>query len=229
MGWRRTDKIMSDNISKSAPKGNIKFSITLSEEQKLAKAQILNHPYNFIIGKAGSGKTLLAVQVALDMFFKRTVNQIVITRPTVSNEDNGYLPGSLNEKMEPWLVPIRSNMRKVYNKPAILEKMENDENIELVSLSHFRGRTFENACVIIDEFQNLTKQQLGMVLGRLGKGSTMILTGDPQQIDLKFNNDSAIHDVPKVKDSNFVHAITLTDNHRHAALNEVLRLLQSYS
>jgi len=220
---------MSDNISKSAPKGNIKFSITLSEEQKLAKAQILNHPYNFIIGKAGSGKTLLAVQVALDMFFKRTVNQIVITRPTVSNEDNGYLPGSLNEKMEPWLVPIRSNMRKVYNKPAILEKMENDENIELVSLSHFRGRTFENACVIIDEFQNLTKQQLGMVLGRLGKGSTMILTGDPQQIDLKFNNDSAIHDVPKVKDSNFVHAVTLTDNHRHAALNEVLRLLQSYS
>ena len=87
------------------------------------------------------GKTLLAVQVALDMFFKRNVNQIIITRPTVSNEDNGYLPGSLDEKMEPWLVPIRSNMRKVYNKPQILEKMENDDNIELVSLSHFRGRT----------------------------------------------------------------------------------------
>ena len=107
--------------------------------------------------------------------------------------------------MEPWLVPIRSNMRKVYNKPAILEKMENDENIELVSLSHFRGRTFENSCVIIDEFQNLTKQQLGMVLGRLGKGSTMILTGDPQQIDLKFSNDSAIHEVPKLKPSQYVY------------------------
>ena len=156
---------MAENITKNPPKGNIKFSITLSEEQKLAKAEILNHPYNFIIGKAGSGKTLLAVQVALDMFFKRNVNQIIITRPTVSNEDNGYLPGSLDEKMEPWLVPIRSNMRKVYNKPNILEKMENDDNIELVSLSHFRGRTFENACVIVDEFQNLTKQQLGMVLG----------------------------------------------------------------
>jgi len=220
---------MPDNKDKNPPKGNIRFNITLSEEQKLAKAEILNHPYNFIIGKAGSGKTLLAVQVALDMFFKRNVNQIIITRPTVSNEDNGYLPGSLDEKMEPWLVPIRSNMRKVYNKPNILEKMENDENIELVSLSHFRGRTFENACVIIDEFQNLTKQQLGMVLGRLGKNSTMILTGDPQQIDLKFGNDSAIHDVPKVKDSKFVHAVTLKDNHRHSALNEVLRLLQSYS
>ena len=220
---------MADNIKKNPPKGKIKFNITLSDEQKDAKSNILYHPYNFLMGKAGSGKTLLAVQVALDMFFTRQVNKIVITRPTVSNEDNGYLPGSLNEKMEPWLVPIRSNMRKVYNKPAILEKMENDENIELVSLSHFRGRTFENACVIIDEFQNLTKQQLGMVLGRLGKGSTMILTGDPQQIDLKFSNDSAIHEVPKLKPSQYVYQIALLDNHRHEALNELLKLLHEYA
>ena len=218
-----------ENITKKPPRGKIKFNITLSEEQKESKSNILTHPYNFVMGKAGSGKTLLAVQVALDMFFTRQVNKIVITRPTVSNEDNGYLPGSLNEKMEPWLVPIRSNMRKVYNKPAILEKMENDENIELVSLSHFRGRTFENSCVIIDEFQNLTKQQLGMVLGRLGKGSTMILTGDPQQIDLKFSNDSAIHEVPKLKPSQFVFSISLLDNHRHEALNELLKLLNEYS
>ena len=220
---------MADNITKKPPRGKVKFNITLSEEQKESKSNILTHPYNFIMGKAGSGKTLLAVQVALDMFFTRQVNKIVITRPTVSNEDNGYLPGSLNEKMEPWLVPIRSNMRKVYNKPAILEKMENDENIELVSLSHFRGRTFENSCVIIDEFQNLTKQQLGMVLGRLGKGSTMILTGDPQQIDLKFSNDSAIHEVPKLKPSQYVYQIALLDNHRHEALNELLKLLHEYA
>jgi phosphate starvation-inducible PhoH-like protein len=220
---------MADNITKKPPRGKVKFEITLSEEQKESKSNILTHPYNFVMGKAGSGKTLLAVQVALDMFFTRQVNKIVITRPTVSNEDNGYLPGSLNEKMEPWLVPIRSNMRKVYNKPAILEKMENDENIELVSLSHFRGRTFENSCVIIDEFQNLTKQQLGMVLGRLGKGSTMILTGDPQQIDLKFSNDSAIHEVPKLKPSQYVYQIALLDNHRHEALNELLKLLHEYA
>ena len=121
------------------------------------------------------------------MFFKRRVNKIIITRPTVSTEDNGFLPGSEKEKMEPWIVPIKSNMRKIYNKPLILEKMEKNEDIELVSLAHFRGRTFDNACVIVDEFQNLTKQQLSMVLGRLGKKSTMILTGDPQQIDLKVN------------------------------------------
>ena len=220
---------MAENITKNPPMGKIKFNITLSQEQKEAKSNILTHPYNFIMGKAGSGKTLLAVQVALDMFFTRQVNKIIITRPTVSNEDNGYLPGSLNEKMEPWLVPIRSNMRKVYNKPAILEKMENDENIELVSLSHFRGRTFENAIVIVDEFQNLTKQQLSMVLGRLGKGSTMILCGDPQQIDLKFPNDSAINEVAKVKESKYVFSVNLLDNHRHASLDEILRLLQNYA
>ena len=220
---------MPENIEKTPPKGKIKFDLNLSEEQKDAKSNILYHPYNFIMGKAGSGKTLLAVQVALDMYFTRQVNKIVITRPTVSNEDNGYLPGSLSEKMEPWLVPIRSNMRKVYNKPHILEKMEKEENIELVSLSHFRGRTFDNACVIVDEFQNLTKPQLGMVLGRLGKLSTMILTGDPQQIDLKFNNDSAIHDVPKLKGSEHVYQTVLKDNHRHEALNEILKLLYEYN
>ena len=192
-------------MDKTPPKGKIKFDLTLSEEQKEAKSNILFHPYNFVMGKAGSGKTLLAVQVALDMFFTRQVNKIVITRPTVSNEDNGYLPGSLNEKME------------------------RDENIELVSLAHFRGRTFDNAVVIVDEFQNLTKPQLGMVLGRLGKGSTMILTGDPQQIDLKFSNDSAIHEVPKVKDSQYVYTIQLKDNHRHEALDELLNLLNAYN
>ena len=219
---------MPENVEKKTPKGNIKFSITLSDEQKVSKAQILNHPFSFIIGQAGSGKTLLACQVGLDMFFKRTVNKIVVTRPTVSNEDNGFLPGTLEEKMEPWLVPIKSNMRKVYNKPAILDKMMVDEQIELVSLSHFRGRTFENSIVIVDEFQNLTKQQLLMVLGRVGKGSTMILCGDPQQIDLKFRNDSAIHEVPKLKGSKWVYDVVLKDNHRHESLNDILRLLTEY-
>ena len=215
----------TQNKEKTPPKTDVKFSITLSEEQKFAKAKILETPFNFILGKAGSGKTLLAVQVALDMFFKRKINKIIITRPTVSNEDNGFLPGSLSEKMEPWLVPLRSNMRKVYNKPDILEKMEKEENIELVSLAHFRGRTFDHAVCIVDEFQNLTKQQLQMVLSRLGKESIMILTGDRYQIDLKFANDSAVHEVPKLTKSKYVNEIILLDNHRHEALDEILKLL----
>jgi phosphate starvation-inducible PhoH-like protein len=215
----------TQNKDKTPPKNSVKFSISLSEEQKQAKALILEKPFNFILGKAGSGKTLLAVQVALDMFFKRQINKIIITRPTVSNEDNGFLPGSLAEKMEPWIVPIQSNMRKVYNKPEILEKMEREENIELVSLAHFRGRTFDNAVCIVDEFQNLTKQQLQMVLSRLGKESIMILCGDRYQIDLKFRNDSAVHEVAKLTKSEHVNEIILQDNHRHSALNEILRLL----
>ena len=213
------------NTSKMPPKTDIKFSLTLSEEQKAAKSLIMETPFNFILGKAGSGKTLLAVQIALDMYFKRRINKIVITRPTVSNEDNGFLPGSLAEKMDPWLVPIRSNMRKVYNKPDILDKMEKEENIELVSLTHFRGRTFDDSVCIVDEFQNLTKQQLQMVLSRLGKNSIMILCGDRYQIDLKFQNDSAIHEVPKIKPSKYVNEIILTDNHRHESLDEILNLL----
>lgn len=217
------------NKDKTPPKTDVKFSISLSEEQREAKAQIIKTPFNFILGQAGSGKTLLAVQIALDMFFKRQVNKIIITRPTVSNEDNGFLPGSLAEKMDPWLVPLRSNMRKVYNKPEVLDKMEKEENIELVSLAHFRGRTFDGAICIVDECQNLTKQQLQMVLSRLGKDSIMILTGDKHQIDLKFKNDSAIHDIPKITKSQFVNEIILKDNHRHEALTEVLRLLnESY-
>ena len=214
-----------ENINKKSPKGSIKFSLTLSDEQKEAKSQILKYPFSFVIGKAGSGKTLLAVQIALDMFFKRQYNKIIITRPTISTEDNGFLPGSEKEKMEPWLVPIRSNMRKVYNKPEILDKMEKSEAIELVSLAHFRGRTFDNAVVIVDEFQNLTRAQLAMVLGRLGKDSMMILCGDNQQIDLKDVNYSAIHEVAKIINSDFVYKVILKDNHRHQALNQVLDLL----
>jgi len=214
-----------NNKEKTPPKGTVRFSLSLSSEQKAAKTEILKHPFNFVVGKPGSGKTLLAVQIALDQFFKKQCNKIIITRPTVSTEDNGFLPGSEREKMEPWLVPIRSNMRKVYNKPEKLDSMEKDESIELVSLAHFRGRTFEDSVCIIDEFQNLTKSQLSMVLSRLGKNSTMIFTGDNQQIDLKDKNYSAIHEVPKISTSKFVYKSLLTDNHRHEAIDAVFELL----
>ena len=217
-----------ENKLKTPPKGSVKFSISLSAEQKVAKTQILKHPFNFIIGKAGSGKTLLAVQVALDMFFKKQINKIIITRPTISTEDNGFLPGSEREKMEPWLVPIRSNMRKVYNKLEKLERMEKSEEIELVSLAHFRGRTFDNAVVIVDEFQNLSRSQLSMAIGRLGKDSKLIFCGDSYQIDLRDKNWSAYHDMSKLVNSKYVHKTVLEDSHRHSAIDDLLELLNGY-
>jgi len=217
-----------ENKQKKPPRGNVRFSISLSDEQKKAKEQIIEHAYSFVVGKAGSGKTLLAVQIALDMHFKRQYNKIVITRPTVATEDNGFLPGSEKEKMEPWLVPIVSNMKKVYNKEDKIQKMMDMGDIELVSLSHFRGRTFDNSVVIVDEFQNLTKAQLNMCLGRLGKESIMIFCGDYQQIDLRDENYSAINEVAKIKDSEYVFKVVLEDNHRHPAVDDVLRLLTGY-
>ena len=216
------------NKEKTPPKGSIRFSLSLSPEQKKAKTEILKHPYNFVVGNAGSGKTLLAVQIALDLLFKRQVNKIIITRPTVSTEDNGFLPGSEHEKMEPWLVPIRSNMRKVYNKPLILQKLEKEEKIELVSLAHFRGRTFDDSVVIVDEYQNLTKSQLAMCIGRLGKESKMIFCGDSYQIDLRDKQHSAFHDMSKLVPSKHVFKTTLKDSHRHQAINELLELLNGY-
>jgi phosphate starvation-inducible PhoH-like protein len=162
------------------------------------------------------------------MYFKRQYNKIVITRPTVSTEDNGFLPGTEKEKLEPWLVPIMSNMRKVYNKPEKLKTMVDNEEIELVSLTHFRGRTFDEAIVIVDEFQNLTKAQLRMAIGRLGKNSVMILCGDNQQVDLKDSFNSAIDDIAKVEQSEYVFKVVLEDNHRHKAIDNVLKLLTGY-
>lgn len=217
-----------DNKQKRTPKGDVKFNISLSEEQREAKAEMLNHAFSFVVGKAGSGKTLLAVQVALDMFFKREYNKIIITRPTIATEDNGFLPGDEKDKLEPWLVPIMSNMRKVYNKPEKIKAMVDNEEVELVSLAHFRGRTFDNAVVIIDEFQNLTKSQFRMALGRLGKNSMMIFCGDFQQIDLPNPLNSAIDDVAKIRESKHVYKIVLEDNHRHKAIDDVLNLLTGY-
>lgn len=216
---------MFENELKKKPKTDIKFNIQLNEEQKQAKEGILNKAVSFIHGKPGSGKTLLGVQIALDLLFNKKIEKIVITRPTISTEDNGFLPGSLEEKLEPWLVPIRDNMRKVYNKPDQLQKLEQEHKIEIVSLTHFRGRTFDNAVCIIDEYQNLTKEQLKMAIGRLGKESKMIFCGDNSQIDLKRKTESAIHEIPKLQNCKFVFIKELLENHRHEAVIEILRLL----
>lgn len=129
-------------------KKEIKFDIQLTEEQKLAKEKILSTPYSFLTGAAGCGKTILATQIACDLYFKKVADRIIITRPTISTEDNGFLPGTLEEKMDPWLVPIRANMRKIYNKPEKLKAMEIDGSLEVVALTHFRGRSQTLDCKV---------------------------------------------------------------------------------
>lgn len=209
---------------KRVPKGPINFKIKLSEEQKEAKGNIINHAYNFIHGEAGCGKTMLACQVALDLVFKREKSKIIITRPSVSTENNGFLPGDLKEKMEPWMVPIKSNLMKLYDSKKI-ESMYEDGTVELIALTHFRGQTFDNAICIVDEYQNLTRGQLQMAIGRLGKDSIMIFCGDPNQIDLPTKNISAVNDIYKISQSQYVYVAELTENHRHPAVSNILKLL----
>jgi len=209
---------------KRVPKGPINFKIKLSEEQKQAKGNIINHAYSFIHGEAGCGKTMLACQVALDLVFKRDKSKIIITRPSVSTENNGFLPGDLKEKMEPWMVPIKSNLLKLYDSKKI-ESMYEDGTVELIALTHFRGQTFDNAICIVDEYQNLTKAQLQMAIGRLGQNSIMIFCGDPNQIDLPTKNISAVNDIYKITASEYVYTVELTENHRHPAVSNILKLL----
>ena len=203
-------------------KNKIQFNLSLNAEQKEVKANILKDTISVLTGKAGSGKTLLATQIALEHLFYREVERIIITRPTVSNEDIGFLPGDIKEKMNPWVAPIHANMYMLYGKPRI-EKLINENTIEIAPISFLRGRTFVNACVIVDEAQNVTKSQMEMILSRLGTNSKMLICGDISQTDLKNKKDSGfpyllnmVNTVPGLG------AYELKTNHRHPIVDSIL-------
>ena len=222
-----TEKL--SNIDKRKPKGAVKFNITLNEEQKSAKAEILENTVTLLKGQAGSGKTLLACQIALDLFFTRQIEKIIITRPNVASADDiGYLPGSMKEKMDPWLAPIYANLYMLYNKPHI-DKLVENQDIEILPFAFVRGRTFVNSCVIVDEAQNVNNNQTEMIVGRLGLNSKMIFCGDTAQIDLKNKKESGI-DFFKILESRVkgVKVIVLSKNHRHPIVPEILHVYKEY-
>jgi len=219
-----------NNTEKRKPKGPVKFHLTLNEEQKLAKADILTNTVTLLKGQAGSGKTLLACQIALDMFFTRQVERIIITRPVVAAADDiGYLPGGLKEKMDPWLAPIYANLYMLYNKETI-DKMVESQDIEILPFAFVRGRTFVNAVVIVDEAQNVNGNQTEMIVGRLGLNSKMIFCGDTSQIDLRNKKEAGI-DFFKTLEARVpgVKVITLLKNHRHPIVPEILNVYKEYN
>ncbi len=214
---------------KKKPKNPIKFRLTLNEEQKEAKQLILSNPVNVLRGSAGSGKTLLAVQIALDLLFTREIERIVITRPTVAKEDIGFLPGDLKEKMDPWLAPIYSNLYMLYEKEKI-DALLADGVIEILPFPFMRGRTLLNACVIVDEAQNVTMSQMEMALGRLGVGSKIIICGDSSQIDLKTKKESGLDFLNTLAARiEQVKVIVLKKNHRHPIVPEILEVYKEYN
>ena len=142
----------------------------------------------FAIGPAGTGKTMIAVQWAINEFKDRLCDKIVITRPAVSvDESHGFLPGDLNQKMEPWTRPIFDVFSDNYCK-AEIERQIREGIVEVAPLAYMRGRTFKNSVIIADEMQNATPSQMKMLLTRIGEGSKMVVTGDLQQADRPSNN-----------------------------------------
>ena len=137
----------------------------------------------FGIGPAGTGKTMLACQVAVQSFFSKEVDKIIVTSPAVSNdEDLGFLPGTLEEKMAPWTRPIFDVFRQYFYANEI-ESMIKEGVIEITPLAYMRGRTFKDAYIIADEMQNATPNQMKMLLTRIGDNSKMVVTGDLAQAD----------------------------------------------
>jgi phosphate starvation-inducible PhoH-like protein len=219
------------NTEKRKPKNPIKFNISLNEEQKQAKSVIIDNanPITLLRGQAGSGKTLLACQIALDMFFNRKIEKIIITRPVVAAADDiGYLPGNIKDKMDPWLAPIYANLYMLYTKESI-DKLIEKQDIEILPFAFVRGRTFVNAIVIVDECQNVNSNQTEMIIGRLGLESKMIFCGDTSQIDLRNKKESGI-DFFKILESRVrgVKVITLKQNHRHPIIPEILDIYKEY-
>ena len=209
---------------KRKPKNPIRFKIQLNEEQKEAKAKILDNTITLLAGAAGSGKTLLACQIALEKLFVKDCEKVIITRPTVSKEEIGFLPGDLREKMDPWVQPIYQNMFLLYDKDKI-EKCISDGLIEIVPVSFMRGRTFVNSVVIVDEAQNVTHEQMEMIVTRIGKGSKMMVCGDDAQVDLKQKRDSGFKFLYKsARKIKGLEAITLKQNHRDDIVEALIDL-----
>jgi phosphate starvation-inducible PhoH-like protein len=179
----------------------------------------------FGIGPAGTGKTLLAVQVAVKYFKEGKIDKIIVTRPAVSvDEDLGFLPGTLEQKMAPWTRPIFDVLREYFNAREI-EGMIEEGIIEIAPLAYMRGRTFKNAFILADEMQNATPNQMKMLLTRIGEGSKMAVTGDLNQAD-RLKDNGLIDFIKQLENKNATRLdivqFTQGDIERHEAVKEVL-------
>jgi phosphate starvation-inducible PhoH-like protein len=200
----------------------------LSQENYLLKLNDPSKMIIFAIGPAGTGKTMLAVQWAIQQLNWGDITKIVITRPAVSvDEQHGFLPGDLNQKMEPWTKPIMDVFAENYSAREI-EHMIREGVIEISPLAYMRGRTFKDSVIIADEMQNATPSQMKMLLTRLGQGSHMVVTGDLQQADRPSNNGlleflGLYNDFNNHRYVDVCH-FTIGDVERHDAVKEILSI-----
>lgn len=216
---------------KKVPKTPIKFNVQLNEEQKKAKTEIYENDIILLKGKAGSSKTMLACNVALDLLFKKQIDRIFVARPSVyaEGEKLGYLPGGINEKLVGLTTPILENMYILYNKIAI-DKLVEEGEITILPVAFMRGLTLQNSCLILDEWQNATYTQTYMALSRMGKGTKIIATGDMAQCDLPNKKDSGFDFFRRLETSGLpkFKIIELLSNHRHDAVEHISKVYDEF-
>tara|TARA_Y100000385_G_scaffold262546_1_gene294285 strand:- start:168 stop:905 length:738 start_codon:yes stop_codon:yes gene_type:complete len=183
----------------------------------------------FASGPAGTGKTMLAVLAALKAFRAGECSKILITRPAVGvdDEQHGFLPGTLDQKMEPWTRPIFDIVEEYY-RPQEVTRLLEEKYIEIAPLAYMRGRTFKNSWIIADEMQNATPSQMKMLLTRLGDNSKMVVTGDTQQADRRAKDNGLLDFQSLMLDfkSQYIAGVefAVKDVRRHPAVAEVLKL-----
>ena len=184
------------------------------------------------VGPAGTGKTSLAVAAAVAAFRERTVNRIILTRPAVeAGERLGFLPGDLQNKVDPYLRPLYDALYDMLG-PETFQKYQERGSIEVAPLAYMRGRTLDDSFIILDEAQNTTKEQMKMFLTRLGFGSKIVITGDVTQIDLPDDKVSGLKDAIRVLDGVKDIAIcrlTSADVVRHALVQEIINAYEKVS
>ena len=197
----------------------------VTQESYLLKLLDPSKDIVFGVGPAGTGKTLIAVQVAIKMFKEKQVNKIVVTRPVVSvDEDLGFLPGTLEEKMAPWTIPI-FDVFKLYFTTQDIRNMLYEGIIEISPLAFMRGRTFHNCDIVADEMQNASTNQMKMLLTRIGRHSKLAVTGDLHQTDRpKDNGLSDFIEKLNKRASKLIDIVSFAkkDVLRHKAVQEVL-------
>ena len=225
---RDTDNIIQLNTYYNKRRRVDLLPKTLNQETYV---NLLTDPSKLIVfatGPAGTGKTMLAMLAGIQALKDGKVTKIVLTRPAVGVDDerHGFLPGDLNQKMEPWTRPLFDVLMEYYDKREVT-RMLDEQIIEISPLAYMRGRTFKNSFILADEMQNATPNQMKMLLTRLGEGSMMAVTGDLAQAD-RLKDNGLIDFTKLLESSNSQHLDIVQfaqgDIERHNAVKEVLKV-----
>jgi len=203
-------------------KNEIKYKVSLNEEQKEVKKLIIENQIVVITGRAGCGKSLVSAVTALDFLFKKECDQILVTRAAVEVGNSlGFLPGSLDDKFNPYLEAFQENLIKCYDKVKV-EEIISSKKVNALPVQFIRGKTIDDV-LVVEEAQNLTKAEMLAILTRLGKTGKIIINGDLEQTDIRGSGDNGLRYVIELsKKIPEIQYIKLKHNHRSDLVGKIL-------